>query len=250
MNRNEKLKKFIKSYDLQLSVEWLDVATTHDSYQAINPDKPTNERLETLGDSILDLIAINWLYDNFQNGTEGIYTQLRSEIVSNSLLGKLGKDLGLNSLILRGEGAFINEKQIADALEAIFGAIFKYNQLKKKNSYEICKNTFENFFHQILEDIRFKGFKPNLVNKNQYNPKNQLQEYVLKNKMPKIEVKLINESGPPHQKEFTSQYLIQFSKEIELLATGTASTIKQSEKIAAEKLLRKLKDQKLKARSK
>ena len=164
LDRKEKLKEFIEEYKLLLTVKWLNLATTHDSYHSINRDRPSNERLEALGDSVLDLLSIDWLYDNFQ-GNEGQYTQLRSEIVSNSVLGKLGTRIGLNPIILKGEGVSINEKQIADTLEAIFGAIFKYNQKIGMNSYDICKQSFEFLFRDILNDIKDRDFIPNLINK-------------------------------------------------------------------------------------
>lgn len=240
LTRKEKLKEFIEKYNLPLSVEWLEIATTHDSYHNINPVCPSNERLEALGDSVLDLLSFDWLYDNFQ-GNEGIYTQLRSEIVSNSVLGKLGKTIGLNSIILTGEGVSIHEKQIADALEAIFGSIFKYNQEIGFNSYDFCKQSFEFLFQNILKDIKNRDFVPNLANKNQNNPKNQLSEYILKNKLPKCTLRLINEQGSPHQRVFTSQYSIQLSDQLTISAEGMATTKKQSEKIAAAKILEKLK---------
>lgn len=243
LNRKEKLKEFIKEHRLPLTVEWLEIATTHDSYRIIGSNHPSNERLEALGDSVIDLLSFDWLYDNFQ-GNEGIYTQLRSEIVSNSVLGKLGKSIGLNSIILTGEGVSINEKQLADALEAIYGAIFKYNQKIGFNAYDICKQSFEFLFKNILEDIKNRDFIPNLSNKNQNNPKNQLSEYILKNNLPKFSIKLIGEQGPPHQKVFTSQYSIQLSEQLTISTKGVATTKKESEKIAAQKLLQKLKNHK------
>jgi len=243
LSRKEKLKEFIVKYKLPITVEWLEIATTHDSYHIDHPTRSSNERLEALGDSVLDLLSFDWLYENFQ-GNEGVYTQLRSEIVSNSVLGKLGKKIGLNSIILMGEGVEINEKQMADALEAIFGAIFKYNQNMGFNSYNFCKQSFEFLFENILNGIKDRDFVPNLENKNQNNPKNQLSEYILRNKLPKCNIKLINEQGPPHKKIFTSQYSIYLTENLTFFAKGEASTKKQSEKIAAEKLLKKLKNYK------
>jgi ribonuclease-3 len=241
LSRKEKLTEFIEKYKLPLTVEWLEIATTHDSYHIDHPTRPSNEILEALGDSVLDLLSFDWLYENFQ-GNEGVYTQLRSEIVANSVLGKLGKKMGLNSIILSGEGVDINEKQMADALEAIFGSIFKYNQKMGFNSYDFCKQSFEFLFKNILKDIINRDFVPNLENKNQNNPKNQLSEYILKNKLPKCSLRLINEQGPPHQKVFTSQYSIKISEQLTIYSEGVATTKKQSEKIAAEKLLKKLKN--------
>ncbi|QEE17854.1 ribonuclease III family protein [Promethearchaeum syntrophicum] len=243
LRRKEQLVEFIEKYKLPITVEWLNIATTHDSYHIINPVTPSNERLEALGDSVLDLLSFDWLYDHFQ-GNEGTYTQLRSEIVSNSVLGKLGKKIGLNSLILKGEGVSIHDKQLADAIEAIFGSIFKYNQEIGFNSYDFCKQSFEFLFHDILKDMKNRDYVPNLTNKNQNNPKNQLSEYILKNKLPSSTLKLISEMGPPHKKVFTSQYSIQLSSHSIISAKGEASTIKQSEKIAAKKLLKRLKYQK------
>jgi len=243
LSRKEKLKEFIVKYKLPITVEWLEIATTHDSYHIDHPTRSSNERLEALGDSVLDLLSFDWLYENFQ-GNEGVYTQLRSEIVSNSVLGKLGKKIGLNSIILMGEGVEINEKQMADALEAIFGAIFKYNQNMGFNSYNFCKQSFELLFKNVLNDIKNRDFVPNLENKNQNNPKNQLIEYILRNKLPKCNIKLINEQGPPHKKVFTSQYSLCLTENLSYSAKGENKKKKQSEKIAAEKLLKKLKNYK------
>ncbi|MHA1642112.1 MAG: ribonuclease III family protein [Promethearchaeota archaeon] len=239
--RKEKLKDFIEKFKLPLTIEWLDIATTHDSYKNEYPNHVSYERLEALGDSVLDLLSFDWLYDHFE-GNEGTYTQLRSEIVSNKVLGKIGKDMGIYELILTGEGVTIHEKQMADSLEAIYGAIFKYNQEIGQNSYKICRKSFEFLFQKILDNIKKRNFVPDLTNKNQNNPKNELNEYILKNKLPNCSIKLVDEQGPPHQKVFTTQYSIQFSNKLILSAEGVAKTKKESEKIAAANLLNKLKE--------
>ena len=98
-SREDQLKQFIQEKNLPISLTWLDLASTHRSFLGSLHNNFNNEKLENLGDSVLDLIAIEWLYDNNPEGQEGDYTKLRSEIVCDENLARMGKDLELSTII-------------------------------------------------------------------------------------------------------------------------------------------------------
>jgi ribonuclease-3 len=236
-HREKQLDDFIKKFSLSISRSSLDEATTHDSYLMFNHKKASNERLETLGDAVCDLLAIDWLFDTYPEGTEGEYTLLRSEIVQNETLGKIAKALELEKITLAGKGAQINDKQLADSLEAIFGALFK------QAGYEACQKFFDEIFLEILSELKKNKFQISKKGKNQNNPKNYLQEFIIRNKIPLPKLILVEESGVQHNKKFVSEYRIDFHDQI-ITAQGKASTKKESEKIAAAKLLHLLRNKK------
>lgn len=231
---NIKLQKFITQFGLPLDIFGLDTAMTHESYHSIAPNKQSNEILEIIGDAVLDLVTLDWLQKEHPAGTEGQYTQLRSEIVENEMLGNVGKALGLEDLILSGDGARINEKQIGDSLEAIFGAIFK------QSGYEACYRVFQRFFDEQLANLRTRNFIPDIEGKNQLNPKNRLLEILQKRNLTNaLNIKLLRREGPPHSPQFFTQFtLTAFGQKIQVIGTGT--TRKGSEKTAAQLMLDQL----------
>ena len=232
--RSESLKLFLQTLDLPLPIPIFDEVLTHDSYHKINPLKTSNQRLETIGDAVIDLLAIDWLFDAFPAGNEGIYTQLRSEIVNNQTLGKIGRDLGLDHLILFGEGAKINEKQIGDSLEALFGAIFK------TFGYESCQKYFEPIFRMKLKEIKAAAFIPNLKGKNEKNPKNRLLELLQKTgNQDSLSISVIDQRGAPHMREFDVQITAEYQNK-QYLGFGTATTKKNAEMRAAQNILNQI----------
>jgi len=234
-SRDQKLQEFLTRYNLNLDVHLLDQATTHDSYLSLDPNKTSNERLENIGDAVIDLLAADWLYDECPIANEALLTQLRSELVENLALGHLAKLIGLDQITLAGKKAQINEKQLADSLEAIFGAIFK------QHGYDACKKPFFEFFGPGLEQIKANQFQPSLKGKNQNNPKNYVQEYLQKRGYPRPKVELIEETGPPHKKNFVSKYSVLIENEV-FSGIGRAMTKKESEVRAAAALMKQLKE--------
>jgi len=227
------LKTFLAKYQIPLDVSDLDHATTHDSYLTVDPQKPCNERLEIVGDAVIDLLAVEWLYLQLESASEALITQLRSEIVENAVIGKLAHDIGLYDLTLRGKGTVLNEKQLADSLEAIFGILFLRVGIDK------TREVFRRIFSHILEGLQNRGFQPFLWDKNQHKPKNFLLEELAKHKIvPKLE--LIEQSGPPHKRIFVSKYSCKIQGKI-ISAQGNGLTKKESEKKAAAYLLDKIK---------
>jgi ribonuclease-3 len=111
-------------------VKHLAVALTHSSYANENPEEAAhNERLEFLGDAVLELSVAAILYDKYPQAREGELTSLRSMLVSQSPLAYLARQLKLDSSLRLGrgeeaQGGRTRDALLADALEAIFGAVF------------------------------------------------------------------------------------------------------------------------------
>jgi ribonuclease-3 len=102
-------------------------ALTHKSAQKINVFGVSinNERLEFLGDSVIDTVIADYLFNRYPNENEGFLTNLRSKIVKRTHLDKLGKDLNLDILINSQSGnKFRNNHILGNALEALVGAIY------------------------------------------------------------------------------------------------------------------------------
>lgn len=233
-SRSLQLGKFLETLNLRLPAEVFDEVLTHDSYHKIDPRKTSNQRLETIGDAVIDLLAVDWLYNAYPAGNEGIYTQLRSEIVNNDTLGRIGRELGLDRLILYGDGAKINDKQIADSLEALFGAIFK------TFGYETCQKYFEPIFKGKLSEIRAAAFIPNLKGKNEQNPKNRLLELLQKSgDLDSLSITVLDQRGPPHMREFDVQICADYRNK-HIGGLGTASTKKNAEMRAAQHILNQI----------
>lgn len=141
---NPNLPAFFKKNLGFLPVNWLvyEEALRHKSV-ARDKALPDNERLEFLGDAILDVIVAEYLYNNYAEAGEGELTQMKSRAVSRKNLGAVGSSLKLHEVIDFVDGPFVNKKTInGNALEAIIGAIYSDKGYKK------CKS----FIHFILQE--------------------------------------------------------------------------------------------------
>ena len=207
----------------------LSTALTHRSF--LNENKNLggehNERLEFLGDAVLELVTTEFLFFsqiNGQNFPEGIMTNIRSSVVNYKVLGQIGLDLGLDRdiKVSKGEESF-KITIVADCLEALIGAIYLDGGLTS------AKIFIANF---ILTKINFANF-------NQKDAKTTLQEYTQKHFKVAPRYKLISSDGKDHDKLFT------ISVSINNQEFGIAQGISKQEaetlaaKIALEKLINK-----------
>ena len=243
--REKKLKGYIEEHNLPLSSHWLDQASTHSSFTNEHNYPYSNERLESLGDSVLDLLTLDWLYDNFSGGNEGDYTILRSSIVNNKNLGKMGEKLALQSIIQISSGTQITPKILADCVESLFGAIFKFNALEQRDSISICKDVFLKYFKAELDDIREGNIQIDSLSINEKNPKSKLLEYIAKNKLTPIQISFLGPEGPDHEKTFRVQYSLVITNENRgksknLVKIGQGFSKKASEMDAAKQILEDL----------
>ena len=173
----------------------LRVALTHRSYLNENRSYPLphNERLEFLGDAVLELITTEYLYRNFSN-PEGELTNLRSALVNYRLLSEIAKDAGIEEhlLLSHGEAKDMGRARqviLANALEALIGAIYLDQGIEATSQ----------FIHAfVLSRL------PEIMKNGAYlDPKSKLQEIIQDRLAITPSYNVISESGPDHAKVFT-----------------------------------------------
>jgi ribonuclease-3 len=176
-------------------------ALTHRSYLNENPDHPLedNERLEFLGDAILDFITGEYLYHRYPEMAEGQLTNLRSALVRTEKLAQFATELGLGQLLFLGRGEEENggRERIAilcDAFEALIGAIY----LDK--GIEVVRQ----FAHNIIEPALALTFDV----ASEKDAKSRLQEIAQSYYQVTPTYRTIQEQGPDHAKEFTVEAVI------------------------------------------
>ena len=170
-------------------------ALTHRSYVNENPNAvEDNERLEFLGDAVLDFIVGAWVYHRFPEMPEGDLTKMRSAIVRNDQLADFARHLNLGVALRLGRGEFASGGQQRDGLlgsvfEALIGALYLDSGLI----------AVEAFVHPLLEQAR------DAVLKKVQDPKSQLQEWAQSQKLGAPRYKTIATTGPDHAREFDVQ---------------------------------------------
>jgi len=202
----------------------LETALTHSSYANEN-HKESNERLEFVGDAVLDLIIGKYLYEENKHYNEGDLTKKRAKYVCEAALVEYAKACNLGASLLLGHG---EEKTggrnrnalLADAFEALVGAIFLDKGLK-----EVYKVTDKVVIPLVKEDKE----------ENFIDFKSHLQELVQSDHR-QLEYKVHDESGPSHNKTFTIRV---YMDEI-LMGEGKGHSKKEAEQNAAEIALKKL----------
>jgi len=209
--------------------ELLKSALTHKSYKISHKDInwEDNERLEFLGDSVLNLCISFLLFQKFREDKEGVLTQKRANLVCKNTLIKISKKLKLENYIYLGKREKKLDKKsreniCARTLEALIGAIFL------DGGFEVTLERIKKWFQPYLGKFYKKKIK---------DPKTQLQELIQKlwNKTPQYEILSI--SGPSHNPEF--EVAIKFNGEIIAKAKGKSK--KSAETLAAKKAFNILK---------
>ncbi len=204
-------------------------AFTHCSYlnEYNNKNINHNERLEFLGDAVLELAATKFLYNKFPKKTEGELTSIRSALVNTYSLSKKSSELELNNYILLAKGEKDSKKGrhhiLANTFEAIIGAIFIDSGFEKAEDF-LEKNLFD-YVDEIIK------------NKLYNDPKSHFQELAQEHKKITPTYKLIKDKGPDHDKIFVlGLYLGK-----ELIASGEGSSKQKAEVDAAKNALKKIK---------
>ena len=201
-------------------------ALTHSSYANEKHMKKhsDNERLEFLGDAVLELISSEYLFGNYPQRSEGQLTKLRASIVCEPTLAECAQSLMLGELLYLGRGEDLTggrtrKSILSDALEAVIGAIYLDGGFA---------NAKEFVLKYILTDIEHKQLF--------YDSKTILQE-VVQGEHESLSYVLLEETGPDHDKSFTVGVLIG-NKQI---STGMGHTKKAAEQEAAYHALLQLK---------
>lgn len=206
--------------------ELLNTALTHTSYAYENKVE-SNEKLEFLGDSILEFISSNYIYKNYSNLKEGEMTKVRASVVCESSLYNVAKRLNFSDFLNLGKSEKISCKNgrpaiLADSVEAVIAAMFLDGGLEPTEKF-IIKN--------LKEDIETAAHH---VGEKDY--KTVLQELLQVNGNVKIEYTIIRESGPDHAKEFE----VEVKCNNKFLATGIGKSKKIAEMEAARKAIETL----------
>lgn len=213
---------------LKLKVKDLSLITralTHRSYVNENPDAiEDNERLEFLGDAVLDFVVGEWLYNHFPEMPEGGLTQMRAALVQTPQLADFARKLNLgNGLRLgRGEskaGGRLRNGVLCDAFEAMIGAIYLDTGMKG----------VKEFIYPRLEEASSEI----LTNHKNEDPKSILQEWAQSLGLPPPKYRLVSTTGPDHSKTFFIQVLVNNK----IVGTGEGSSKQDAEKTAARQAL-------------
>lgn len=137
-----------------------ETALTHKSFSNTKQDLESNERLEYLGDTVIDLIVADYLYANFPKKDEGYLTMVKAKIVNRKMLAYIGGELELRNHINYDSGRSIRLETLeGNALEAIIGAMYLeagYNQCKKSFLSHILEKYID-FDEVLTQEIDFKS---------------------------------------------------------------------------------------------
>ena len=201
----------------------------HSSYVNENPGLAlaANERLEFLGDAVLELVVTEKLYQNLPEATEGEMTKLRAALVSRDTLARLSRATGLGDYLYLGKGEEASggrdkPANLASTLEAVIAAIFLDQNLPA------AKNFILSLFQPELEKVTSQG---GIV-----NHKTQLQELVQARGQPLPVYYLIETRGPDHEPQFT----VEVRSGDTVLGQGAGKSKKLAEAEAARSALESL----------
>jgi len=204
----------------------LELALTHRSFSSQH-----NERLEFLGDSVLNLAVSRMLFTALRDQPEGDLSRVRANLVKQDTLHRLAVDLGLSGLIRLGEGEMRSGGQnrpsiLADALEAIIGAVYL------DGGYKDAQALVERLFEKV--DI-----KPDMqaVGK---DPKTELQEWLQGRKLALPKYTVIGTSGAAHRQVFEVSCEVT---ELRKTEQGTGASRRAAEQAAAAAMLNTLKSE-------
>lgn len=190
--------------------------------------KNNNERLEFFGDSIVNFIAAEIVYTQFEFANEGELSRLRTMLVRGITLASIAKELKIGEYLYLGigemrSGGSRRESILADALEAIIAAIYLDGGL------EDCKTCVTRWFEPLVADL--------LTTKVKKDPKTELQEYLQANNIGLPLYEVVDITGKAHEQIFTVNCIIV---EINQTATGKGTSRRRAEQQSAETMLLEL----------
>lgn len=230
-------KKQLKAFEKKLGYRFskkalLKNALTHKSYanERRLDAADHNERLEYLGDAVLELIVSHLLMENYPQAAEGELSKLRASIVNEKTLAgvAVAHDLGEYLYLGKGEEMGAGREKpslLANALEAVLGAIYLDRGFKK--AFKVIKRIALELFEQVGQEGFYKDYKTQL----------QERAQVLFKTVPKY--KLVKESGPDHDKTFEINLTIRG----ELMGVGVGKSKKNAEQAAAKEALERIEKQ-------
>ncbi len=202
-------------------------ALTHSSAIMDNPELLSYERLEYLGDAVLDLLVTTLLYNSYPDKSEGWMTKVRASIVSETPLAQIARDINLGTFLILGKGtenAGGRELSsiLSDSIEAIIGALYIDGGITVAQKFIIPY--MESKLHDSIKQGKYFDYKTSL------------QELMQKNGNVSIKYELVKEEGPPHDRMFTTSVAVDGRK----LGTGIGKSKKAAQQDAAKKALEEI----------
>lgn len=193
-------------------------ALTHRSFGT-----PHNERLEFLGDSVLSLAISTKLYYDFPKLTEGDLSRVRAHLVKEPTLAQIAQDMQLGDYLFLGEGelksgGFRRPSILADALEAIMGAIYL------DGGFDETRRVIDALYAPLVASL-----DPKKLSK---DPKTQLQEYLQSLKLPLPQYVIIATEGEAHEQRFKLECIIP---ELDIRTLGEGASRRKAEQEAAKR---------------
>lgn len=189
---------------------------------------PHNQRLEFLGDSLLNMLIAEALYMRYASVPEGVLSHMRSTLVCGKTLAKIAQNFDLGKYVQLGPGELKSgghrrSSILADAVEAIIAAIYL------DSDFQTLKNILLRWYEERLSQISTKVEK---------DPKTRLQEYLQSKRLPLPEYTVLEMSDDPNASFFK---VLCEVVELELLAEGTGASRRSAEQEAANVMIKKLK---------
>ncbi|OGL45842.1 MAG: ribonuclease III [Candidatus Schekmanbacteria bacterium RBG_13_48_7] len=228
--RQKKIKHLEKYLNYKFkNLNLLKQALTHSSYanEKTGKNLGNNEKLEFLGDSVLELVISEYLIECYPESLEGVLTKLRAELVNATSLYQKSLELGLGSYLLLGKGEEQSKGRekmsiLSDALEAVMGSIFLDSGYR--GSRRIIRKLFKNDIEKVTMPESISDFKTLLQEKTQK----------LYGSTPTY--RLLSSDGPDHNRTFHVSVIVKK----EVLGTGTGKTKKDAEQMAAKEAAQKI----------
>ncbi len=208
---------------------YLEVALTHSSYtnemRKRGIKATSNERLEFLGDAVLEIVISEYLYSNFSKYREGALTKMRQQLVCEKTLARIAAGLDLGAYINLGNGEESADlrrrpKILADALEALIAAVYLDSTAKGSDSYKSV------ILALFLDEI-------DAAANQRTDYKTMLQQLAEQEGSALLEYKIVSEDGPEHDKLFTVEAIVNNN----VVGRGSAQTKKDAEMQAAKMAL-------------
>ncbi|WP_148861941.1 ribonuclease III [Marinobacter fonticola] len=203
--------------------ELLTLALTHRSHGNQN-----NERLEFLGDSIVNMVIAEHLYRHFENAREGQLSRLRARMVKGVTLAEIGREFHLGDYLRMGSGelksgGFRRESILADAVESVIGAIYL------DSDFHTCRVRVLDWFNDRLDRLDLQD--------TQKDPKTRLQEYLQSRQYPLPRYDVISVEGEAHAQTFHVECALP---SLDRKTTGVGSSRRVAEQQAARNALKSL----------
>ncbi|MTI79847.1 MAG: ribonuclease III [Firmicutes bacterium] len=222
---------YIARLQQRLGINWSEPglfyqALTHSScaHENRNMGLTHNQRLEFLGDAVLELVISDYLYNKFPQSAEGELTKLRAAVVCEPSLAKVAKDLALGMCLRMGRGEERSGGRerpsiLADAFEALLGAVYLDKGL------EVSRKVILNELQPVIKDV--------VEGRLEKDYKTELQEMLQQHSADPVNYVILKEEGPDHDKTFTAGVIYR-GKEV---GRGKGHSKKEAEQRAAKEAL-------------